>query len=400
MAVTLYTNFDDEDFDGTIRFTAGADTTGTLFNSATLSTSSPLVGATSLNIPGSGNSLRYNSETAVISRLVGSIAFAFTFSTFGNNAGLFSIFGADANNAIEVQFAGTDELRFRISTATGPTSVSLLTTAANLATSTLYYCVVRWDQPANSRSISVYNSAGALIETVSDTSTAYTAPTELVRSDGIRLGEATGNNAVFKLDNFFIADAYAEPLENNLDIDTFADYDSSDPEEITGTGAATIAAATASGTGVRGLQDTGGAVALLAPLPIVAGEGTVTPSGPQEVTGTGALTIEGPTVSGTAIRRVSGSGALVIAPVEVDGTGTGPNEKIGSGALSINGALVSGSGHRGITGTGALVIRRPAIGATALLNGEGTGGGEAGAHRPAQFRSVRRSVRSAHGEKS
>ncbi len=88
---------------------------------------------------------------------------------------------------------------------------------------------------------------------------------------------------------------------------------------ITGTGAATSPAATASGTAVRGVTDSGGAVALTAPLPTISGTGTVAVPG-DAITGTGAITSSRATLAGVGVRGITGTGALTSPKPTISGT--------------------------------------------------------------------------------
>ncbi len=88
---------------------------------------------------------------------------------------------------------------------------------------------------------------------------------------------------------------------------------------VTGTGAATSPAATASGSGARGVQDSGGAVALTGPVATIAGSGTVSTPG-AAITGTGALTSPRATISGVAALGHVATGALTSPKPVISGT--------------------------------------------------------------------------------
>lgn len=114
----------------------------------------------------------------------------------------------------------------------------------------------------------------------------------------------------------------------------------SPPEEITGTGALTIPAATASGSGARGVVDTGGPVALSFPAITLSGEGNS--GGPPDVSGTGALTLPLITVSGIGFlfRHITGDGALLLPAVTLSGS----NIPYDPDAVFISGTAVSPEG--------------------------------------------------------
>lgn len=148
---------------------------------------------------------------------------------------------------------------------------------------------------------------------------------------------------------------------------------------VTGTGALTAPGATVSGTGKQTITGTG---ALTAAAGTVSGTGhqshigtgaltapaaEVDGTGKQTQSGTGALTAPAATVNGSGKQTITGTGALTAPAAEVDGTGTASAGNItGTGALTAPTAEVDGSGKQTQTGTGALTA--PA----ATVSGTGT----------------------------
>lgn len=180
------------------------------------------------------------------------------------------------------------------------------------------------------------------------------------------------------------------------------------PASITGTGAATNPAATASGTAVRRLASSPtiaitpataagtairrvtGTGAITTGLPTVEGEGDVTGAS-EEITGTGALSNPAATSSGTGTRHVldlpgeialtgpvatlsgegtveaasdgvTGTGAATIAPAT--SVGTGKRGSLGTGAIALSIATTSGTAVRRIQGSGTVVISLPTVAGT------------------------------------
>ena len=120
---------------------------------------------------------------------------------------------------------GTDdstgrELLLRIRMA-GGANVTLATTAADLQLNTQYFVVARWDEPNNDRRLEVYDSAGSLITAVEDLTTNYDQPSGI---NELRIGRTSGMNNDMHIDNVFIADAYAEALEDFYNITSYTDY--------------------------------------------------------------------------------------------------------------------------------------------------------------------------------
>jgi hypothetical protein len=106
--------------------------------------------------------------------------------------------------------------------------VDLDTSGASLAAGNWYFVVGQWDQPNNSRRIAVYDSSGALLAENEDIATAYSAPTALDASDGLRFGDASGWGATRNgwFDNIFVGSAYTDAATflSNRDITSYTGY--------------------------------------------------------------------------------------------------------------------------------------------------------------------------------
>lgn len=141
---------------------------------------------------------------------------------------------------------------------------------------------------------------------------------------------------------------------------------------VTGSGAATIGAVTADGSGSAFAEITGSGAATI---------GAVTASGTAErsITGTGAATVASITASGTAEREIVGSGAATIAAVTASGSGSVAGNVTGTGAATIASVTASGTAERTITGTGAATTAAATASGTAERVVTGSGSATVGA---------------------
>lgn len=130
---------------------------------------------------------------------------------------------------------------------------------------------------------------------------------------------------------------------------------------VTGTGAITIRHPALSGSGTTTVTGTG---AVLIHHPTLAATGTTT------VTSTGALTIRHPLLSGTGA-FVNATGALTIRHPALSATGS--TTVTGAGALSISHPTLAASGAQGPAATGVLAIRHPVLAASGTTTVIGTG---------------------------
>jgi hypothetical protein len=135
----------------------------------------------------------------------------------------FLVLGSSGNNNFSISTVNTNELRFTISN-NGAGSVTLDTTAVNLAIDTWYFVVARYDQPNSDRRLEVYNTSLALIEGVEDLSTGFTAPGEL--GGTFSLGIFQGSADDMWIDNVFGANTYSEPLQSKATITSYTSYSS------------------------------------------------------------------------------------------------------------------------------------------------------------------------------
>lgn len=220
MALKFFWRCEGTTLDGTHDFTAG-DNAATLSSTAAINTDAARIGTNGLDIPSSNDAAEFTiSSNDLISTAGGSAAFSFRVTTWGNGAVIFTAVGTAGNDHIRVELGTTDELIFR-HRVSGTSNLTLTTTAANIATGTWYSVVIRWDPSAEDRRIEVYDDAGSLIQAVEDTTTAFGPQTDLI---ALRIGETAGVACDVHIDNVFIADTYAEALEDFLHITSYTEY--------------------------------------------------------------------------------------------------------------------------------------------------------------------------------
>jgi hypothetical protein len=233
MALRFFWRCESTTLDGTDDYSA-SDTTATANGAVSLDAGASRVGTNGILVGGGGQHYRFD-NTTIGNDLTTEGSMAFSYRVTANPAGLadFGVIlrGAGSNDYFKTRIvnsytgdAGTVRFVTR-SSDTGGAEVSLNpSSGANaLADATWYGVVVRWDQVNSLRRLEVYDSAGALIEAVENTS-AFVAPISFTSSTGIRIGEDSGFAVTAHIDNVFIADAYDEPLEDYLDITSYTEY--------------------------------------------------------------------------------------------------------------------------------------------------------------------------------
>ena len=118
--------------------------------------------------------------------------------------------------------SGSGNVRMQVGNdGVGGTNVT--TTSQTLAAETWYFLIGRWDQTATTIRVEVYDSSGNSIAFAEDSSVAsnhWPVTSELDRFEIITGGQFRTSIR----DNVFVADAYAEPLEDNLDITSYTNY--------------------------------------------------------------------------------------------------------------------------------------------------------------------------------
>lgn len=229
MAITFFWRCEGATLSGTDDL-PGADTSATANGAVAINGTAALVGSNGIQSATSGEHYRLDAEAAVIDPLAGSLAFWFRVQTWVQNAILIYLGGTSGSNSIHIALAGngapTRNLRLRIETATGPTAINLDLAGSLVELNTTYFATASWDNAANDRRVRLYDSSGTLLDSTEDTSTSYTAPTELVATDKLRIGEAGGFASAFYIDNVFIGKAYADAdtFLTNRSITSYTQY--------------------------------------------------------------------------------------------------------------------------------------------------------------------------------
>jgi hypothetical protein len=144
---------------------------------------------------------------------------------------------------------------------------------------------------------------------------------------------------------------------------------------ITGTGAITVAGPQVSGAGTVSAPPITGTGQVAIAGPVVSGSGTV--AAPPAISGTAAVTIAGPTAAGNGTvgaPAITGTGAVSIRGPSASGSGTvdPPAAITGTGAVTVRGPQVSGTGTvaapGAITGAGAVSIAGPVASGTGTVS--------------------------------
>ncbi len=131
------------------------------------------------------------------------------------------------SSSIDMTIGSTDELRISITNNSGGT-ISLATSACNLAADTWYFFKVSWHIANDDRKVECYNSSGSLIDSASDTSTDLASNAPSAFTD-LRWGNSSANTNVTWTDNVFLSDTYDTPFENFKSITSYIPAYSSGP---------------------------------------------------------------------------------------------------------------------------------------------------------------------------
>lgn len=217
---------------GSNDYTVGSDSVASDGAGApTFSGTAAKVGSYGL-LSSAGNGNKYfstSSGTVPANRLVGSVGFwarwPSAFPTNGLAVG-FRFISATAARRIEMQWLTGNQVKLRIGSTSGG-NADLDTSSLSLSTNAWYFFVFRWDQPNSKRAIEVYDSSLSLVGSVSDTSTGFTAPEDLVGANGLVFGNSSSSTATMHFDHLLISDVYDAPLQNNAFITAYGDYSES-----------------------------------------------------------------------------------------------------------------------------------------------------------------------------
>lgn len=246
MALTFFWRCETETLSGTHDYTAGSDTTATANGSITLDASAARAGSLGILSNASSEQYRFDAETTVWSRLNGTVAMWVQWSTAASAP--FAQVGDDSGftENITLHLVGSGDLRMRID-EDGAGQSNIQTSGGLLAANTFYFVTCSWDQPNNSRRIAVYDTSGALVDSATDTSTAFTAPVALVGGDRFRIGELAGSGPTWKIDNVFVGNAYLDYVTflANRDITSYTSFSAGSSTTVTPSTGSVVAAGNA-----------------------------------------------------------------------------------------------------------------------------------------------------------
>lgn len=202
---------------------------------------------------------------------------------------------------------------------------------------------------AQDQEVRLYDSTATLVGDDKQTATAWPATLGIATYGGASDTWTAGLDADdIRSANFGVAlIVLADAANTDIGVDFIrvtVDYTAPAPS---GTGAATVPAATVSGSGEVILTGSGA---------VTAASATVSGSGAETFTATGAVSIAAATVSGTgnhgAAAEPSGTGAISVPSATV--AGSGALSFTGTGAITAPTATVAGSGAETFTGSGAV----------------------------------------------
>ena len=255
MALRFFWRLVGSPLDGTHDYTAGANSASTFGTGSSFDATSGLAGANGLLVATNAQGGRSFSASSLVNStvngstqpldLVMSAAWSFkciggtSFQTFQRNFGM-KLNSAIASEEICVD-AGLSPARLALrlrSSISGSELTKDITLSHTIAADQWYGVVIRLDVPNDKARIELYTHAGTygatatLVDSAEDTVTALDnyIISNIIATSGamVLLAQAgTHDSQPVVFDNWMIADAYDEPLENNLTISSYTEYTSS-----------------------------------------------------------------------------------------------------------------------------------------------------------------------------
>lgn len=228
MSLTFFHRMEQQDLDGTDDFSAG-DTTGAHNGSPLYDTAAVRIGTNGLLVDGNTGDRTTFAAASIISPTLGAVAFWFQFPTAFPTSGSAQFFyaaGTNANDYIRIESVsggGASNRALRLSTRNNGGATENVTLDDNELTSgAWYFVVIQWDSATPARLISVYDTSGTLLDSVSS-AVAWTAPADLIN---IHFGDLTGATGTIWIDNAFIGSAYADgdTFVTNREITSYTAY--------------------------------------------------------------------------------------------------------------------------------------------------------------------------------
>jgi hypothetical protein len=221
-APTLYWRAESATFDGTDDFSAGSTTLTSNESPSFVSTPAPRAGTNSVLFD---VSLEFYSLplASIFDIAEGSFSAAFRLPVWGVEDICSMQEAATPSDHINVFTTGTDGaggVRVNIRDA-AEGQFNLETGDIGLAAGEWYSAIVRWHQANQDLRVEVYDDTGAIIDFAVEPD--VTAAFFAAGIDTLILGDL-GNNLDILIDQVFIADAYDEPIQDNLGIGSYTEY--------------------------------------------------------------------------------------------------------------------------------------------------------------------------------
>jgi hypothetical protein len=198
--------------DGTDDYSLG-DTTAATNGSVTISPTAALFGSNGILALAGGDSFSFDGLD-IFAHAEGAFAFAMQRIAGTTESTLAHVGGVTPANQVSVTWdANNIVLRHR---ADGATNVTATLNDGEAASSTgvTQFVVVRWDTAADLLTVELYDASRALLDDATTNSGMDAASDTYTISLGNVFG---GSSNDFYIDNFVLADAYDEPLEDILD---------------------------------------------------------------------------------------------------------------------------------------------------------------------------------------
>lgn len=229
MALNFFWRCEGLTLDGTHDETLG-DSTAFAQGPTTLSNTAVRVGTNGIlcQAVGVDANMRFD-ITSLASPTLGAVGFWHRWVTqIPNDSSFMVLRNSTQNSAIRMVCTGGQGSNIDFEVDPEASGAQILTTTGGvLNADTWYFSIVRWDQPNNKRRIEIFDTNMVLLDLKEDHVNAYTAPDTFgTYATGIRLGVVGAITQDMYVDNFFIADSYAEPIQNNATITSFTAYNS------------------------------------------------------------------------------------------------------------------------------------------------------------------------------
>lgn len=231
-AATFFWRAEGTTLDSTHDFSAG-DTTATANGGVSITGTAAKVGSNGILTTNASDWYEF-SPTSIATTGQGVIGGWIQFKTAvpGTNQGgpIALRNSANSSDVIAIGYdtnGGNNDLRGFLQ-RNGGSSLTLTTTACGFVADTWYFVVFRWNISADDRKIECYDSSGNLIDSAEDLSTdlSNVEPTAI---DEMRVGNPATNANPIWVDNVFVSQTYAEPIENFKSITSYQSAYTSGP---------------------------------------------------------------------------------------------------------------------------------------------------------------------------